>query len=170
MHCKMKRPVIYLYKMIFSTEVVMKYIICSIFGDVNVICGEDTLFRIKSTVEKLITEHGVGVFLFSGRSEFEMLCLKAVRLLKAEYPDIRLLYVRDEYKYANDEDREFVAKHFDDSFSPFDSKGRKTMRYTIDSSELCVFYFDKASKEKSGAKTAYRYAKRRKKDIVNLLL
>ncbi len=88
----------------------MKYTICSFLGDGSTNSTDETYIRVKTTVEKLIAEDGVNVFLFAGHSGFELLCLKAVTELKNKYPQIRRLYVRDEYKYIDYKLKEFVAK------------------------------------------------------------
>ena len=141
----------------------MEYIICSFFGDGNCFCTEEVKSTVKKTVEKLITENGVNVFLFASRSEFELLCLKTVTELKNMYPHVRCLYVRAERGYVNEEYKEFVANNYDDTFCPFESSAKRN-RYIIDNSEYCVF----GGKTANNTKTAYKYATKRKRHVVDL--
>ncbi len=125
----------------------MKYIICSFFGHRNTPCTDAMYSLIKTTVEKLITEDGVNIFSFGSQSEFELICLKAVTELKKMYPYIRRLYVRAEYKYIDDENKEFVSKNYDDTFCPVDrsvwiSASVKRSYYMIENSEHCIFYYN----------------------------
>lgn len=146
----------------------MQYIVCSFFGDHNMNCTEEMYSRIKRTVETLITECGVDIFLFGSQNAFELLCLKAVTELKNTYTNIRRIYVRTEYKFIDDEYKKFVAKHYDDTFCPFEARNGKRIRYMIDGSNHCVFHINGRCIAEDGTKMAYKYAKRRKKHIINL--
>lgn len=69
-----------------------------------------------------------------------------------------------------------LLRHYDDTFMPSGVFGRAAYvqrnLYMIDNADVCLFYCDCSVKDcavgKSGARIAYEYAAKRRKEIVNL--
>ena len=62
---------------------------CSFFGHRDTEQTEELKQRVKETVERLIVEEGVDVFLFGSRSKFDEFCHIVVTELKEKYPYIQ---------------------------------------------------------------------------------
>ena len=70
---------------------------CSFFGHRNTVATPELREKLKQTVDQLIEENGVSVFLFGSASKFDDLCLETVTELKKVYPEIKRVYVRSVY-------------------------------------------------------------------------
>lgn len=67
---------------------------CCFIGHRTINLTQELIQRVKSVIENLILECGVGVFLFGSRSEFDTLCHSIVAELKEKYPYIkRVAYI-----------------------------------------------------------------------------
>ena len=175
---------------------------CSFFGHRDVLITDEIKEKVKNTIENLIVESNVRIFLFGSKSNFDNLCLMIVSELKEKYADIRriaytckseaCLIEKDREKWEKiysrlnindllyvEEEREFKNKHIANRASYIERN-----QAMIDDSDFCVFYYDekylpemkKYSKRsigyyqpKSGTSLAYQYAKRKKKNIINLI-
>ncbi|MBE5737540.1 MAG: DUF1273 domain-containing protein [Clostridiales bacterium] len=148
---------------------------------------EELTLSLKEIVVSLINK-GVTTFLFGSMSEFDTLSLKVVSELKKEYPFIKRVYVRSAYQNVSKSYQEYLLKFYEQTYFP--PKIEKAGKYSyvernyemIDNSTYCVFYYnenyapqangklkqDKILMRKSGTKTAYNYAVRKKKEIINL--
>ena len=156
---------------------------CSFFGHRNTAKTEELKRRVWETVERLITEEGVDVFLFGSRSCFDDLCLSVVTQLQSKYPNVKRIYVRSQYAYVSDFYKKYLLQEYDDTFMPsrVENAGRASYvernQGMIDKSDVCVFYYNpeylppmrKESKRsvsayqpKSGTKLAFEYANQRK--------
>ena len=62
---------------------------CSFFGHRDTPQTEELKQKVRETVERLIVEEGVDIFLFGSRSKFDELCHVVVTELKGKYPHIR---------------------------------------------------------------------------------
>ena len=62
---------------------------CSFFGHRDTPQTEELKQKVRETVERLIVEEGVDIFLFGSRSKFDELCHIVVTELKQKYPYIR---------------------------------------------------------------------------------
>ncbi len=62
---------------------------CSFFGHRDTPQTEELKQKVRETVECLIAEEGVDIFLFGSRSSFDELCLFIVTELQVKYPNIR---------------------------------------------------------------------------------
>lgn len=181
---------------------VEKYKKCCFIGHRTINLSQELIQRVKSVVENLILECGVGVFLFGSRSEFDTLCHSIVTELKEKYPYIKrvactcqsegCILQTEKNKWDKiyssffkakidllcvEEEFEFKAKYTAGKASYIERN-----RAMVDDSDYCVFYYDEqyrpANKfitrsqcysQKSGTQLAYRYAKQKKKDIINIL-
>lgn len=165
---------------------------CSFFGHRKINADDKLREKVSQTIEFLITERGVENFLFGSKSEFNSVCHVETQLLKEKYPFItRVAYTcksegcnleskreENERMYFMIFKREVELLWVDEEVN-FKNKwvagksGYIQRNYAmIDESDYCVFYYDEKlcgeSKVKSGTKTAYEYARKKGKIIINL--
>jgi len=150
--------------------------------------------RVKAVVENLIVKKRVDTFLFGSRSKFNDLCYEVVSEFKKKYQNIKRIYVRGEFQYIDDKYKEkYFLKYHEDSYLPNRCSVGSYASYIernremIDSSDICVFYYDKSytperqvlsnrgvspkySSKTSGTKLAFDYAKRKHKEIINVYM
>ena len=69
-------------------------------------------------MRELISLRGAGVFLLGSRSDFNDLCGRALDRLKAEFPDVRKVYVRAEYAEIPESYRRHLLSFYDDTVFP----------------------------------------------------
>ena len=138
---------------------------------------KDGVYRkIIAIMRELITCRVANVFLFGSRSDFDSLCVKAAKELKAEFPHVERIYVRAEYPVISDSYREYRLEDYDDTFFPESLQGAGKAVYVernklmIDSADVCVFYCDMhaATETVSGTRLAFRYALSKQKQVINL--
>ena len=141
----------------------------------NDIIVTDTLVKnIKETIIQLVKK-GVKIFLFGSKSRFNDICLDITNKLKEIYKDIICINVRAEYPIIDEDYENYLLQFYNQTYFPKKICGAGKYAYVkrnyimIDCSNICVFYYDKNyRKEKSGTKTAYEYAIKRHKTIINL--
>jgi len=127
--------------------------------------------EIFAVMEKLIAS-GVTTFLFGSKSEFDDLCREQAALLKKRYSFLKRVYVRAEYELISDSYLSYLLQEVDETFYPDNVKNSKQgvyvkrNQYMIDRSDFCVFYFNPQTN--SGVKTAYTFAQKRKKQLINV--
>ena len=167
----------------------MKENTCCFFGHRK---SEDTpklKTELYSTVETLISENKIDTFLFGSKSKFNSLCHEVVSELKEKYPHIKRTYVRAEYRFINDDYKNYLLQSYEDTYYPAELTTAGRAAYVernfemIDESDVCVVYYNpdympplrKSSRKnltayqpKSGTKIAYDYAKKKGKTIINL--
>ena len=132
---------------------------------------------LKSTFEMLITQENVKYFYFGGFGDFDDFAHKVTTKLKEKYPFIKRVYICEDYKFISrphkrtkwlkDEDYEEIT-YLDLNFDYWYSRIYYRNCEIIDHSDYCVFCVDETV-EYSGAKKALEYAKRKKKEIINVL-
>ncbi len=124
---------------------------------------------LKESLYKTITElieGGADKFLLGGYGRFDMLCAYTVKSLKSKYPHIKSILVTP---YIN---RQYDTLLYDESeYPPIENTPLKFAisernKYMITVSDVVVCY---VYKNYGGAYTSLKCAKRRKKQIVNLL-
>lgn len=146
--------------------------------------------HLYQTVENLIKNKDVTIFLFGSKSEFDDLCYKIVTELKKKYPYIQRVYVRAEFPYIDESYKKYILESYEDTYYPERVLNAGKAVYIerncemIDSSNFCVVYYDEAylpprrknSKKdladyqpKSGTKIAYDYAVKKGVEITNIL-
>lgn len=137
--------------------------------------------RIRTTVLALIDNQGADTFLFGSRSQFDELCLKIVTEIKEIRPNIRRIYVRAEYPYISADYEKYLLTFYDETYMPESiiHAGKaiyiERNRHMIDSSDICLFYFNKAicktnnDRKVSGTKKAVNYAKTSRKQTINII-
>lgn len=146
--------------------------------------------RIKPVVMELLVQ-GISRFLFGSRSEFDDICLSVITELKKDYPEIVRVYVRTQYPEISDMYKKYLLEGYDETVFPkgVENAGRASYiernEYMIENCSVCVFYYDDAYKPvikkaanshlpdiqpKSGTKTAFEYAVKKKKKIINVFI
>ena len=106
---------------------------------------------------------------------FDDLCWKVVTKLKEKYPHLKRIYclsdprhqrISKRPKWLKDEDyEEFI--YLDLDFDYWYQRIYYRNCVMIDRSDIIVFYVEE--QENSGAYKAYKYAKQKKKSIINIL-
>lgn len=73
---------------------------CGFLGHRDIPQTKELKQKVKKTVERLIVEEGVDIFLFGGRSKFDGLCHIVVTELKEKYLPIRRIAYLCKHKTA----------------------------------------------------------------------
>ncbi len=148
---------------------------------------QELISLLKETVITLINK-GVTTFLFGSMSEFNDLSWEVVTEMKQIYPNIKRVYVRSAHQYIDKTYEEYLLKSYEETYFPPKLENAGKYSYVdrncemIDKSTFCVFYYNDSyiaplkrqsknnlpSRRNSGAKIAYNYATKRKKEIINL--
>ncbi len=145
--------------------------------------------EIYVVIEDLIKNEKVVTFLFGSKSRFDDLCYETITNLKEKYPHIQRVYVRAEYPHISESFTNRLLDMYEATYYPEHIFGAGKSAYVernfemINKSDFCIFYYDEnylpprrkqSSGElsdyqpKSGTKTAYDYAVKKKKRIVNI--
>ena len=162
---------------------------CCFIGHKTIKRTNTLISSLRETVSFLI-ENGVTSFLFGSASEFDTLALEIVSELKKLYPFIKRVYVRSSCSKISKSYKDFLLESYENTYFPTKLENAGRCSYVernyemINLSSYCVFYYDenyepaptnKAKKKlllpkarKSGTKIAYEYAKKKKKEIINL--
>ncbi len=126
------------------------------------------LARLKKLLRFVIEEailNGAVEFMLGGYGEFDVLCAVTVREFKDKYPQIKSILV---VPYI---DKEYNEELYDCSEYPSIENVPKRYaiskrnEYMVDSSDLVIVFI---RCNFGGAYTTFEYAKRRKKEIINL--
>ena len=155
----------------------MKTNTCCFIGHRTIFESEHVNSQLINIIEKLIINKNVDTFLFGSKSQFNTLSLKAVTKLKEKYPHIKRVYVRAEYKYIDDNFKNYLLQNYEDTYYPEKISGAGKAVYIernyemIDNSDFCVIYYDGyyiPTNRKGGTKIAFEYAKKQGKEIINI--
>ena len=155
----------------------MRISACCFFGHRKTEETKPLRNNLYNTIEDLIVNKNVSIFLFGSKSAFDDLCHEVVTELKVKYPFIKRIYVRAEYPYINDDYNNYLLESCEETYYPEKIKGAGKASYVernremIDKSEFCVVYYDEKytpPKRKSGTKIAYDYAVKKGLNIINL--
>ena len=128
--------------------------------------------RLFNQVKALIDD-GFDTFLFGSRSSFDSLCYYVVSSLKEDHP-LKRIYVRAEFPYISEDYRSYLLEYYDVTYFPEKVIDAGKASYVernaemIDKSDIVILYCDENASERSGTKIAYKYAKQKKKTIINL--
>ena len=150
---------------------------CCFFGHRKIDETPELTERLKNAVETLIIEKSVNTFFFGSKSEFNSLCLKVVTDLKEKYPHIKRIYVRAAFADIDDNYKNYLLESYEETYYPEKIRGAGKASYVernqemINKSKYCVVYYDEnytPPRRKSGTKTAYDYAVKRKCEIINI--
>lgn len=163
--------------------------ICCFLGHRKIEITDKQIKKLCNVLEKLIIEENIDTFLFGSNSQFDDLCYQIISELKRDYPYIKRIYVRAEFPYINDNYREYLLQNYEGTYYPNNIIKAGKAAYVerncemINKSKFCIMYFDenyappkrkKRNKDltdyqpKSGTKTAYDYALKEQKTIINI--
>jgi len=153
---------------------------------------EKTNKLIVSLREIIVTliNNGVTTFLFGSMSEFDNLSWEIITELKKKHPFIKRVYIRSAFPHISKTYEEYILKSYEETYFPskIEKAGKcsyiKRNYEMIDNSTYCIFYYNEnynpppkspaknnlslQKKQNSGTKIAYRYALKKKKEIINL--
>lgn len=146
---------------------------CSVFGHSKIEITKELEDKLIATFEDLIKQ-GCEYFYFGGFGEFDDLCHKVISKLKNTYPHIQRIFclsdprhqrISKRPKWLKDEDyEEFI--YLDLGFDWWYQRIYYRNLAMIDRSDVVVFYVE--PRENSGAYKTYKYAKQKKKNLINL--
>ncbi len=158
----------------------MKNKTCCFFGHREIEHKGALTNRLYGIIEDLITERGFDTFLFGSKSEFDALALDTVTRLKEKYPYIKRIYVRAEYPDIDNSYRAYLLNSYEGTYFPEHIKAAGRAVYVernyemIDESCVCVVCFNEGyasrgkKSSKSGTALAYKYAKKKELEIINV--
>lgn len=148
--------------------------ICSFFGHRNV---EITNELVADTTAEILKSLDLGcrIFYFGGYGNFDDLCYKIVTDIKNQNPklDIKRIYCVAQERYLRKKVRYFNREDYDDIvfLIPSFFGWYKSIYFRncamIDQSDYVIFFAE--DRENSGAYKAYKYAKKQKKHISNII-
>lgn len=148
---------------------------CSFFGHRQVENKIKTELLVEEVVVNLITKCNVTVFYFGGFGEFDELCFSIVNKLKNNYANITTTFCYSNDKELHKIKRKHIltSKHYD-NYLLLPTKNnywyyRILLRNyeIIKASDYIVFYVNEELE--GGALSAYKYAKKLHKPIVNVI-
>ena len=147
---------------------------CSVFGHSKIEITKELEDKLIATFEDLIKQ-GCKYFYFGGFGEFDDICHKVISNLKNIYPNLQRIFclsdprhqrISKRPKWLKDEDyEEFI--YLDLDFDWWYQRIYYRNCAMIDRSDIVVFYVEQ--RENSGAYKTYKYAKQKKKTIINIL-
>ena len=141
-------------------------------GHSNCLFSDEEKEKLKQLLIKEIRKNPTCKFYLGGYGDFDSLCLRTLRELKTDYPDIELLFITP-YIDKNYSKLEFAKYHYDDViFPPLESVPRKFAilkrnEWMVEEADLVIAY---VMYSWGGAAKTLEYAKRKKKTIINLAL
>lgn len=150
-------------------------VVCCFIGHRKINETEIFKTKLKNTIEKLIVEENISIFLFGSKSRFNDLCYEIVTQIKEKYPHIKRVYVRAEYASIREDYERYLLSLYEDTYYPENIVGAGRAVYVkrncemIKNSNFCVFYYNEENApntRRSGTKIAYDYALRLKKKII----
>ncbi len=147
--------------------------ICCFAGHSELYGAEDIYEKLLSVIENLITAESISEFWVGNYGDFDKLSAKAVRELKAKYPEIQLNLVIPYLTAEIDEYKELYYKNYDNILiadmpekTPKKVQIIKGNQYMIRSSRVLVCYVKHSF---GGAAKTFEYASKREHiKIINL--
>jgi len=147
-----------------------------VFGHSQMIFTQQDKLDLYNLYEDFIVNKNVGIFLFCGFGDFDDFCHEIITELKKKYPYIKRVYVCEFYKYIEKpskrpkwlKDEDFEAfEYYEMNYTGIYKRIYFRNCEIIDHSDYCVFCVDETV-EYSGAKKALEYAKKKKKNLINI--
>ena len=141
-------------------------------GHSNCLFSDEEKGKLKQLLIKEIRKNPTCKFYLGGYGAFDSLCLRTLRELKKEFQDIELIFITP-YIDKNYSKLEFAKYHYDDViFPPLESVPRKFAilkrnEWMVDSADFVISYVKYSW---GGAAKTLEYAKRKKKQIINLAI
>ena len=141
-------------------------------GHSNCLFSDEEKEKLKQLLIKEIRKNPTCKFYLGGYGDFDSLCLRTLRELKTDFPDIELLFITP-YLDKNYSKLELAKYYYDDIiFPPIENVPRKFAilkrnEWMVDSADLVIAYVKYSW---GGAAKTLEYAKRKKKQIINLAI
>ena len=147
---------------------------CAVLGHRDVVLTKELENKLFQTCENLIRQ-GCECFYFGGFGDFDAICHAAVSKLKANYPRVKRIFCLSDPRHlrVNKRPKWLKKENYEEIiYLNLDFDWWYTRIYfrncaMIDNSDAVLFYVEKL--KKSGAYKAFEYAKKRKKEILNLM-
>ena len=139
-------------------------------GHSQVIFTNEEKSVLRNILVDEINKNPINKFYLGGYGDFDGLCLRTLKDLKNDFPDIELIFITP-YLDKNYSKLEFAKYHYDDViFPPLESVPRKFAilkrnEWMVDEADLVIAY---VMYSWGGAAKTLEYAKRKKKTIINL--
>ena len=147
---------------------------CSVFGHRKINISNELKEVLRKILEEMIQSRGVEVFYFGGFGDFDDLCYQVVSELKDKYPHIKRIFClydprhqkkSKRPKWLQEEEYEEYL-YLDMQFDCWYTRIYYRNCEIIKNSDFVLFYV--INKSKSGAYKAMQYAKKRKKQYINV--
>ena len=141
-------------------------------GHSNCLFSDEEKEKLKQLLIKEIRKNPTCKFYLGGYGDFDSLCLRTLRKLKKDFPEIELLFITP-YLDKNYSKLELAKSYYDDViFPPIESVPRKFAilkrnEWMVDSADLVIAYVKYSW---GGAAKTLEHAKRKKKQIKNLAI
>ena len=139
-------------------------------GHSNCLFSDDVKEQLKNILLGEIIKNPTCRFYLGGYGDFDRLCLRTLKELKNDFPEIELIFITP-YLDKNYSKLEFAKYHYDDViFPPLESVPRKFAilkrnEWMVNEADLVIAY---VMYSWGGAAKTLEYAKRKKKTIINL--
>ena len=139
-------------------------------GHSNCLFSDEEKEKLKQFLINEIIKNPTCKFYLGGYGDFDSLCLRTLRELKTNFPDIELLFITP-YLDKNYSKLELAKYYYDDViFPPIENVPRKFAilkrnEWMVDSAELVIAYVKYSW---GGAAKTLEYAKRKKVPIINI--
>ena len=144
--------------------------IITFFGHSNCLFNDDIKKQLKNILLDEIIKNPTCKFYLGGYGDFDVLCLRTLKDLKATFPEIELIFITP-YLDKSYSKLDFAKNHYDDIiFPPIESVPRKFAilkrnEWMVEQADLVIAYVKYSW---GGAAKALEYAKRKKKRIINI--
>ena len=141
-------------------------------GHSNCLFSDEEKEKLKQLLIKEIRKNPTCKFYLGGYGDFDSLCLRTLRELKTDFREIELLFITP-YLDKNYSKLEFAKYHYDNViFPPLESVPRKFAilkrnEWMVEEADLVIAYVKYSW---GGAAKTLEYAKRKKKQIINLAI
>ena len=141
-------------------------------GHSNCLFSDEEKEKLKQLLIKEIRKNPTCKFYLGEYGDFDSLCLRTLRELKTDFPDIELLFITP-YLDKNYNKLELAKYYYDDViFPPIENVPRKFAilkrnEWMVDSADLVIAYVKYSW---GGAAKTLEYAKRKKVPIINIAL
>ena len=139
-------------------------------GHSNCLFNDDIKKQLKNILLDEIIKNPTCKFYLGGYGDFDGLCLRTLKDLKADFPEIELIFITP-YLDKNYSKLEFAKYYYDDViFPPLENVPRKFAilkrnEWMVEEADLVIAY---VMYSWGGAAKTLEYAKRKKKTIINL--
>ncbi len=139
-------------------------------GHSNCLFNDDVKERLQNILVCEIIKNPTSKFYLGGYGDFDGLCLRTLKDLKSDFPEIELIFITP-YLDINYSKLEFAKYHYDDViFPPLESVPRKFAilkrnEWMVNEADLVIAY---VMYSWGGAAKTLEYAKRKNKTIINL--